>query len=209
MRPINQYAFIFLLAIPASVAFGQLQQLYIDGCVNFDHFTNLEGFQIDGPQVTGGGRFGFGFKANDQGTLVYKAEFGISRRSLVRSFPSESFRYSFNGIDVAVMVEYQPVERFSFDAGFGFATFYRTFRTERNPKQSNLGEGFQNYDVFVQGGFAARIYKGLFFGSRIRYGLIPLLHYTPIGQYGGFEDEVKIVNTLTHELFLRFKFIDQ
>lgn len=199
----------FLLFFIPLFSYGQLPQFYFDGCYNHDHFTNLQGFEIDAPQESWGARMGFGFLENDSANFRLNTELGLSRRTLLRDFPGESFRYSFNGIDWGVLAEYQPFQPLWIEGGVGISLFYKRFRNTNNSSNADLGEGFRNFDFFLQGGMNLQVYRSFFVGSRVRYGLIPHLDYTPVGIRGGLEDEINIINTLTWEFYLRIKLIGQ
>lgn len=199
----------FLLIFLTQPVCAQIPQFYLDACYNHDYFTNLQGFEIKAPQESWGARMGFGFIENDSASFRLNAELGFSRRSLLRDFPGQSFRYSFNGLDLGVLAEYRPVHPLWLEGGAGFSLFYKRFRNTNSSSDADLGEGFGNFDFFLQGGANLQVYRSFFVGSRVRYGLVPHLNYTPIGIRGGLEEEINIINTLTWEFYLRIKLIGQ
>lgn len=197
-------ALCFSLAL--STGSTQIPQVYFDGCFNMDHFTNLQDYEIRNPQLSYAFRAGVGFFENEQENFKLNGELGFSRRVLVRDFPGQDVSHSIFGIDLSVLAEVMLLTDVWLEGGIGYSTFSVNLRN--NESTAQMGSGFSSNDLLLHGGASVRIAKSFFIGSRVRYGVFPALTYTPIAPLGGFGNEKKIVNALTHELYLRFKILE-
>jgi hypothetical protein len=202
---ISNTLFLFVFFI-SNTSNGQLAEVYIDGGINFNNFVNTTDFQMTEAPVHPLLRLGFGLYPTEDKDFSLKGELGFSRRGFDRNLSGANFTYRFTGVDLIAMAEYRVWKELRVEVGIG-AYFYITIFQENGAIQ-DLGEGFNSFDFQIIPGLNYRLYEGLFLGTRLRYGAVPMLDYSPVGDFGQLDGSVHIVNQLSPEVFLRVKIFE-
>ena len=182
------------------------QQIYTDVGVHFNTYTKT------GPLNPIGGismpmlRLGFGVHTFKDEKFSLNVETGFHRRAMKLNYPERSFDQRTDVFMIGMNADYRVTECFILEAGL----FPLLTVTRLNPVPGFLGafdmrldDGYRYFDLEFALGTALYPHKNVGIGARGRGGLIPMLKYREIGDYGELKDPETFLRSWTLELFIR------
>lgn len=195
---------IFLII--SGPAFAQPVSLHCDLGLHYSHFraTELPGISDGRPGVNI--RMGFAYHFGTENRFSFGAEAGVYVRRMERSMDDYGFTNRFSTFETPVFFRGNLNEHWSAEAGVAFL-FTRTtqsgLRNSEADTRIRVGRGFQSFDVAPFIGGTYRFSEHLSVGGRAKLGLLPMVEYQTVGDFGSINPVQTDLYCTTFEVFLR------
>ncbi|HKL03617.1 MAG TPA: hypothetical protein VJ911_08075 [Cryomorphaceae bacterium] len=191
---------VFILAFSRFAA-AQEHQVYgnVGIGVNMFHTSDIENMKTKFPPFFS---LGFGFYQSEDQKTDLTFELTLSNRVYERSYDSQDFSYVFFAPEGMVLVGRNIYEKVYAQLGAGLS-YVVPLGVWPNPFARLAGD-FSPVDVLISGGGEYAFSPAFAGGVSFRMGLINMLEYTPIDNYGDFGESVRDIRYRNLQIYLRY-----
>jgi hypothetical protein len=202
------FSLFCLLLLHAQGLRGQITEGYFDTGLSVHYFKasslqEVEPFYF-GPLL----RFGFSVYHTPNKQFTFYMEGRFNFRRFERSFDSEEFAYRIYAFELPAYAAWNASEKWQLHIGINPMFYGVSLKSEPdNTAVAYTGKGFRNFDISTLVGLRMRLGGMFSLGIRGELGLIPMVKYTPIGDFGEFGPRQTDMLYRRTELFLRWHII--
>ncbi len=198
-------AFALVGAIWVVGVHAQVRDVHFDTGVSMHNLdaTELENFQelSWGPLL----RFGLAFAENERGNLKGHSEFRMNRRSFKRDFGTEKFAYRITAIELPIYSAWNFWKDLHVHAGVNPVVYVLNLHSDPdNTAETKTSDDFRNFDVALILGLTYRLGDLISIGGRCDWGIIPLVKFTPISDFGEMGNSHTDLLYRRAEIFVRW-----
>ncbi len=188
---------------------GQIPGLYIDAGANAGFFYTRELGNIKQGNPGFNYNLGIGFYKTDDEKTVFSIELGFPTRQLTRQFFNQDYRYTFIAPDLFIITNHQIGEKFSLEAGLGFAWVESTAGGIFASFPLIPADDFRKWDVMLAAGVEYRLSRIVSVIGRVKWGFVPMLNYQPIGDLGELQQTFNDLFYRSVHLGFRFNLLQK
>lgn len=192
---------IVIVCALSNFGFGQEHQIYghIGIGANIYQTTYLENFKTQFPPLVS---LGFGFYQSEDQKTDLTFELTLSNRTYARSYNSQEYSYIFFAPEALVLAGRNVHPKIYAQIGAGLS-YVAPLSVWPSPTARLAGE-FSPVDVVISGGAEYAFSPVIAGGLNFRMGLINMLEFTPIENYGDFGESVRDIRYRNLQIYLRY-----
>lgn len=203
---LKRYAAIAALFLLSSPLFSQPIKIYADLGMQYTRFSaeTLSGVSDGRPGFNM--RYGVSYVFGKENRLSVGAELGTYTRRMKRTVDDYHNINRFFTFEAPVFFNAALGEHWFVETGVAFlfsSAGQSALRDTEAATRIRLGRGFQRFDVapFLGGGY--RFSEHFSAGARARFGLLPMVEYQTVGDFGAINPPQTDLYSATFEVFLR------
>jgi hypothetical protein len=201
-------------ALYASILFAftsvnaQVSDGYFDTGVSAHLFQTTELEAVEpvtwGPLL----RLGLAFAETNNEKLRGYAELRLNFRSFRRNFGEEKFKYRIRSFELPVYGAWNPWKELRLHLGINPMLYAVQLHSDPdNTAETKTSDDFRFFDLAALAGVEYQVSELIGLGIRCDWALIPMVKYTPIGDFGEIGNPITDINYRRFEFFVRWHFI--
>lgn len=183
------------------------QQVYTDFGVHLNTYTQADPLEPKGGLASPSFRLGVSVKEFHENRMRLNIETGFQNRVFDLEYGPQTFRHWTSIFYAGATVDYEVSQKIILESGlFPMFTFTQLEPIPFFPlvSEGKLDEGYRYFDLELMIGGTLLVHEKLGLGMRGRMGMIPMLHYNEIGNYGEIKDAENYMRAWTLEFYIRF-----
>ena len=198
------FSSLFLLCCHSS--FAQPIKIHCDMGIQYSHFHGTELIGVSDGRPGASIRFGAAYQFGKNDQFAFGAEMGGQVRRMKRSIDDYYFINRFFTLETPVFLRIALSDQWSAEAGMALL-FTIPDQSELRGTESTtrimLGNGFKGFDVAPYIGGSYQFSEHLSAGGRARFGMLPMVEYQTVGDFGSISPVQRDLYSTTFEIFLR------
>ncbi len=194
-----------ILLLNTQISRGQVSDVYFDTGLSVHYFNASHLQQIDpmnfGPLL----RFGLSFYKTPNEQFSFYSEARLNFRRIRRTFNDDEFLYRIYASEFPLYAAWNASDKWQLHMGVNPMLYSVSLLGDPdNTAVAYTGRGFRSFDVSTLIGLKYRLSDQFSLGLRSELGLIPMVKYFPIGDFGEIGSAQTDVLYRRVEIFVRW-----